>query len=143
MRIKLCRIFNLFNKPTIIYSSLLLIAVLILSIVYKNFYYLFIIPVFSIFYCYNYSSFLIIENQSITYKDFQVLGNRGKGKDYKYIYSKVTIEVESVKFCQNIFEKLFNAGHIQFIEKETLIKHNVYGITCFDKTKQEISWFIK
>lgn len=143
MKIKLYRIFNLFNKPTIIYSSLLLIAVLILCILHKNFYYLFIVPIFSICYCYNYSSFLNIENQSVTYKDFQILGNRGRGKDFKYLYSETTIEIESIKFCQNIFEKLFNAGHIQFIEKETFFKHNIYGITHFDKRKQEIREFIK
>ena len=138
MKIKLCRIFNLLNKPTIIYSSLLLIAVLILSIMYKNFYYLFIVPAFSICYCYNYSSFLNVESQRVTYKDFQILGNRGKGKDFKYIDNKVTIEIENIKFRQNVFEKVFNVGHIYIIEKETLFQHNIYGITHFDKKKQQI-----
>lgn len=143
MKIKLCRFFNLFNKPTIIYSSLLLIAVLILSIIYKNFYYLFIVPAFSICYCYNYSSYLNIESQRVTYKDFQILGKRGKGKDFKYIDNKVTIEVENIIFCQNVFEKVFNAGHIQFIEKGNLFKHTIYGITHFDIRKQEILKFFK
>ena len=143
MKIKLCRIFNLLNKPTIIYSSLLLIAVLILSIMYKNFYYLFIVPAFSICYCYNYSSFLNIESQRVTYKDFQILGNRGKGKGFKYIDNKVTIEIENIIFCQNVFEKVFNAGHIQFIEKGNLFKHTIYGITHFDIRKQEISKYFK
>ncbi len=143
MKIKLCRIFNLLNKPTIIYSSLLLIAVLILSIMYKNFYYLFIVPAFSICYCYNYSSFLNIESQRVTYKDFQILGNRGKGKGFKYIDNKVTIEIENIIFCQNGFEKVFDAGHIQFIEKGNLFKHTIYGITLFDIRKQEISKYFK
>ena len=61
MKIKLCRIFNIFNKHTMIYSSLLLFIVLLIGLLYKNFYYLFSVPVFSVCYCYNYSKFLNIE----------------------------------------------------------------------------------
>ncbi len=70
-----------------------------------------------------------IESQRVTYKDFQILGNRGKGKDFKYIDNKVTIEIENIIFCQNVFEKIFNAGHIEFIEKGNLFKHTIYRIT--------------
>lgn len=143
MKIKLCRVFNLFNKPTIIYSLLLLLIVMIIGIIYENLYYLLIVPAFGVLYCYNYSSFLNIENRRVTYRDFQIIGNIGKGMDFKYIYSETTIEIESIKFCQNVFEKIFNAGHIQFIEKGNLFKHTIYGITHFDIRKQEISEFFK
>lgn len=141
MKIKLCRIFNIFNKHTIIYSSLLLFIVLIISLLYRSFYYLFLVPVFSVCYCYNYSKFLHIENQRVTYKDFKILGNRGKGKDFKYIDNKVTIEIENIKFRQNVFEKVFNVGHIYIIEKETLFQHNIYGITHFDKKNNKLLSF--
>ena len=143
MKIKLCRIFNIFNKHTIIYSSLLLLIVFIIGLLYKNFYYLFFVPVFSVCYCYNYSKFLNIENGKVTYKDFQIIGNIGKGKMFKYINSITTIEIENIKFYQNIFEKVFNVGHIQIIEKETLFRHNIYGITHFDKRKQQIGKLLK
>ena len=143
MKIKLCRIFNIFNKHTIFYSSLLLFIVLIIGLLYKSFYYLLLVPVFSVCYCYNYSKFLNIENRKVTYKDFQIIRNIGKGETFKYINSITTIEIENIKFCQNIFEKLFNVGHIQIIEKETLFQHNIYGITHFDKRKQQIGELLK
>ena len=137
MKIKLCRIFNIFNKPTIIYSSILLFGTLILGFVYSNFWYVILVPIFSIFYCLNYSKFLKVENHIITYKDFEITSNLGRGKKFKYINSEVAIKVDEVKFHQNIFEKVFNVGHIEFVEVGA-IKHTIYGITHFNIRKQEI-----
>ena len=137
MKIKLCRIFNVFNKPTIIYSLILLFAALILGFVYSNFWYIILVPIFSIFYSLNYSKFLKVENRIITYKDFEITSNLGRGKKFKYINNEVSIKVDEVKFCQNIFEKIFNVGHIEFLEVGA-DKHTVYGITHFNIRKQEI-----
>ena len=66
-----------------------------------------------------------------------------KEKVLNILDNKVTIEIENIIFCQNGFEKVFNAGHIQFIEKGNLFKHTIYGITLFDIRKQEISKYFK
>ena len=138
MKIKLCRIFNVFNKATIIYSSILLFATLIFGFMYNNFWYVILVPIFSVFYCLNYSKFLKVENQTITYKDFEIIPNLGRGKEFKYINNEVTIKVDEIKFYQNIFEKVFNVGHIEFLEVGA-DKHTVYGITHFNARKQEIA----
>ena len=137
MKIKLCRIFNVFNKATIIYSLILLFATLIFGFIYNNFWYVILVPFFSVLYCLNYSKFLKVENQAITYKDFEIFPTLGRGKDFKYINNEVTIKVDEVKFHQNIFEKVFNAGHIEFAE-DGGTKHTIYGITHFNISKQEI-----
>ena len=85
MKIKLCRIFNVFNKNTVVYSVVFLFATLIVGFVYNNFWYVLLVPVFSVLYCLNFSKFLKVENKTITYKDFQILSNLGRGRSFKYI----------------------------------------------------------
>ena len=77
------------------------------------------------------------DSKSVTYKDFEITSNLGRGKKFKYINNEVSIKVDEVKFCQNIFEKIFNVGHIEFLEVGA-DKHTVYGITHFNIRKQEI-----
>lgn len=137
MKIKLCRIFNIFNKTTIIYSLILLFATLILGFIYNNFLYVILVPIFSIFYCFNYSKFLKVENRTITYKNFEILSNIGRGKRFKYISNEVTVKVSKIEFHQNIVEKILNVGHIRFAEADAA-KHTIYGITHFNIGKQEI-----
>ena len=142
MEIKLLRIFNILIKSTIIYSLILLFATLILGFIYGNFWYVIPVPIFSIFYCLNFSKFLKVENRTITYKDFEIISNFGRGKKIKYINNEVTLKVYEVKFCQNILEKVFNAGHIEFLDVGAE-KHVVYGITNFNIRKQEIENSLK
>ena len=132
MKIKLCRIFNLFNNIIIIYTAMLLLITLIFGFIYNNFWNVLIVPVFSTLYCFNYTKFLKIENSYITYKDFEIISNRGKGKTFKFISNEITVKASQVEFKQNIIEKIFNAGHINFINEEDSRKHIIYGITRFD-----------
>ncbi len=143
MKIKLCRIFNVFNKKTIIYSLILLFATLILGFVYNNFWYVLLVPTFSALYCFNYTKFTKIEYNSIIYKDFEILSNRGKGKTFKSISNEITVKVSQVEFKQNIIEKIFNTGHINFIDEENSCKHTIYGITRFNTKKFEIEQHLK
>ena len=138
MKIKLCRIFNVFSKNTVVYSVILLFATLIVGFVYNKFWYVLLVPVFGILYSFNFSKFLKVENKTITYKDFQILSNLGRGRSFKYISNEITVKVSKIEFKQNVIEKIFNVGHINFVEEESLCKHSVYGITHFNIRKQEI-----
>ncbi len=142
MNIRLCRLFNIFNKTTVVYSLILLSATLILGFIYNNFWSVLGVPFFSVLYCFNYSKFLKINRQTIAYRDFEIFSNLGRGKSYKYIHNEIIINVSKIEFHQNFIEKIFNVGHMEIID-DSLSKHTLYGITHFNVRKQEIDNYLK
>lgn len=115
---------------------------LIFGFVYNNFLYVFLVPIFCVIYSFNFTKFLKIDIQTISYKDFKILSNLGKGIKYKYIYNDITIRVVKIGYYQNIVEKFLNVGHIEFTD-DNENEHTIYGITHFNVRKQEIENSLK
>lgn len=150
MTIKLRKVYNLCRPKTVL---LLLLAVVAVGIEYwfgGVFWLAFAVPIICFVSCANHSKVLNVEGQSVKYRVHRrrYIGRKrmpsGRYRnEYDYVYRDAVGKAETVEFCQNIIEKIFNAGHIRFIEDGTTNKHSVYGITNFDKTKQEIERIFK
>lgn len=150
MTVKLRKSFNVCRPKTVL-LSLLVIVILILEIYLADkFWAVIMLPVIWINGSANHSRVLNVEGQSVKYRVHRKrlakvwrTPNGRRIREYDYIYREVVGKAETVEFRQNIIEKIFNAGHIKFIEDGTTKKHSVYGITNFDKTKQEIERIFK
>ena len=142
MTIELRRVFNLL-RPKELLSLLIEVLVLALGcyqarLVWGMFFAL-VLPFWNFL---PYSKILTVEPQIVKYEFHRRVGRR-YGRGLRYVRWEAGGRPETVEFRQNIIEKIFNAGHIRFIEVGTSRKRSVYGITNFDKTKQDIERIFK
>ena len=153
MKIDLRKIFNLL-RPKIVLLLLLSILLIVIGVVvgYGESIILGILTaIFALVSgLFPYSKFLKVDGEGIKYRVFRRrfvgygVGLHGEHhKKYEDVYREAVGKIETVEFRQNIIEKIFNAGHLNFIEDGTTNKHSVYGITNFDKRKQEIERIFK
>ena len=142
MTIELRKVFNLL-RPTELLLLLMEVLVVVLACYRERFVWgIFIVPILPFGHCIRYSKTLTVEPQIIKYKFYRKM-RRSNRPGWQHVYLEAGGRPETVEFRQNIIEKIFNAGHIRFVEVGTSRKRSVYGITNFDETKQKIERVLK
>lgn len=148
--IKLRRVFNLCRPKILLILLAEVLGVVAACYLEGTFSGVIIVPVTIILCISPHSKVLTVEGQTVKYRVHRrryVGRKRGWNgeyyNEYENVYREVVGKAETVEFRQNIIEKIFNVGHIRFIEDGTTNKRSVYGITNFDKRKQEIERIFK
>jgi len=150
MTIELRKIFNLFRPKTLLILLAEVLVVVAVCYLEGTFSGAIIVPATILLCISPHSKVLTVEGQTVKYRVHRrryIGRKRGwNGKyynEYENVYREVVGKAETVELRQNIIEKIFNAGHIRFVEDGTTNKRSVYGITNFNKRKQEIERIFK